>query len=150
MPYRLDGPVQDAVLRDERLSDSSLQCAHCGTRYPVTEDSIPIMWTRELRDSLVAGPARGGSLAANVSTYDRVSDDYAAHTCEVQEARRRLRTAVKLLTGDATITASRAADLIKRLLGPLEGELSGVLKQGYETAVRLRPKSPKKSRDAPI
>lgn len=54
--------------------------------------------------------------------------------------------AIKLLTGDAAITASRAADLIKRLLGPIEDELSGLLKEGYEIAIRLRPKSPKKKR----
>jgi hypothetical protein len=39
------------------------------------------------------------------------------------------------------LTASRAADLLKRLLGPLEYELEGDLRAAYDIAVRLRPKS---------
>lgn len=49
--------------------------------------------------------------------------------------------ALRLLTGDSDLTASKAADLCKRLLGPLEDELEGDLLAAYETAVRLRPKS---------
>lgn len=49
--------------------------------------------------------------------------------------------AVRLITGDATLTASKAADVIKRLLGPLEDELDGDLAEAYEIALRLRPKS---------
>lgn len=49
--------------------------------------------------------------------------------------------AAKLITGDATLTASKAADIIKRLLGPLEHELKGDLREAYDTAIRLRPKS---------
>jgi len=51
--------------------------------------------------------------------------------------------AIKLITGDSTITASKAADLIKRLLGPLEAELEGDLREAYDTALRLRPRAPK-------
>lgn len=49
--------------------------------------------------------------------------------------------AVKLITGDSRITASKAADLIKRLLGPIKDELDGNLREAYEVAIRLRPKS---------
>lgn len=54
--------------------------------------------------------------------------------------------AAKLATGDAKLTASRAADLFKRLLGPLEDELEGDLRQAYNIAVRLRPRSASPSR----
>jgi transcriptional regulator with AAA-type ATPase domain len=50
--------------------------------------------------------------------------------------------AVKLITGDSHITASKAADLIKRLLGPIEDELDSNLREAYNVALRLRPKSP--------
>lgn len=53
--------------------------------------------------------------------------------------------AVKLITGDATLTASRAADIVKRLLGPLEEELTDNLREAYDTALRLRPKSSRNS-----
>ncbi len=51
--------------------------------------------------------------------------------------------AIKLLSGDSTITASKAADVIKRLLGPLEEELEGDLREALAIAIRLRPRSPK-------
>ena len=40
------------------------------------------------------------------------------------------------------MTASKAADVVKRLLGPLADELNGVLLEAYNAAVRLRPKTP--------
>jgi len=49
--------------------------------------------------------------------------------------------AAKLATGDPTLTAAKAADLFKRLLGPLEHELEGDLKEAFQNSVRLRPKS---------
>ncbi len=48
--------------------------------------------------------------------------------------------AMKLLAGDARLTASKAADMLKRLLGPLEEELEGDLKEALEIAMRLRPR----------
>lgn len=48
----------------------------------------------------------------------------------------------KLLSGDGKLTASKAADLFKKILGPTEEELEGILADAYETAIRLRPKNP--------
>jgi len=55
--------------------------------------------------------------------------------------------AIKLITGDKSITASKAADIIKRLFAlhpEVEKliEIDPVLKQAYETALRLRPRQP--------
>jgi DNA-binding NtrC family response regulator len=49
--------------------------------------------------------------------------------------------AIKLITGDSTITASKAADIIKRLLGPIEADLEGDLREAYDIALRLRPRT---------
>jgi len=62
-------------------------------------------------------------------------------TPEKPEGIIQIHPAVKLLTGDSALSASQAADLLKRLLGALEDELEGDLRAAYETAVRLRPKS---------
>lgn len=51
--------------------------------------------------------------------------------------------ALKLITGDTSLTASKAADFIKRLLGSLEHELEGDLQEALAIAVRLRPRSSK-------
>lgn len=56
--------------------------------------------------------------------------------------------ALKLLTGNSKLTATKAADALKRLLGPISDSLQGDLKEAYETAIRLRPKAGKSS--API
>jgi hypothetical protein len=42
------------------------------------------------------------------------------------------------------MSASQAADLIKRLLAPLLDELEGELLEAYRIAVRLRPKAARK------
>jgi DNA-binding NtrC family response regulator len=63
------------------------------------------------------------------------------HTPDNPEGIIQIHPAVKLITGDPSLTASKAADLLKRLLGPLENELEGDLRAAYEIAVRLRPKS---------
>lgn len=62
-------------------------------------------------------------------------------TPEHPEGQIQIHPAVKLLTGDSKLTASQAADVIKRLLRPLNDELAGDLLEAYETALRLRPKS---------
>lgn len=51
--------------------------------------------------------------------------------------------AAKLATGGSSLTASKAADLFKRLLGPLTDELDGDLREAYQIALGLRPKSGK-------
>jgi two-component system response regulator GlrR len=53
--------------------------------------------------------------------------------------------AIKLITGDRTITASKAADVIKRILNicpEIEESLMAdpLLKEAYETSLRLRPR----------
>lgn len=54
--------------------------------------------------------------------------------------RLQIHPAIKLITGDPSISASKAADLVKRLLSPIEGELEGDLREAYQIALRLRPK----------
>jgi len=51
--------------------------------------------------------------------------------------------AAKLATGDPNLTAAKAADLFKRLLGPMKDELEGDLHEAYQVSIRLRPKTPK-------
>jgi hypothetical protein len=46
---------------------------------------------------------------------------------------------VKLITGDTNQTASKAADVIKRLLRPLEQELDGDLREGRWRSKVNRP-----------
>ena len=57
--------------------------------------------------------------------------------------------AVKLLTGDGKLTATKAADLVKKTLKPLQLELDGDLAEAFKTAERLRPRSgPQRSDDS--
>jgi len=59
--------------------------------------------------------------------------------------------AMRLITGDGELSASQAADLIKRIVRLFpEGDITfvedPVLKEAYETAVRLRPRQSKKKK----
>lgn len=56
--------------------------------------------------------------------------------------------ALKLLTGNPKLTATKAADALKRLLGPISDTLQGDLKEAYAIAIRLRPKGAKSEEDA--
>jgi DNA-binding NtrC family response regulator len=63
-------------------------------------------------------------------------------TPENPEGSVQIHPATKLLTGDTSLTASKAADLVKRLLKPRADELHGLLAEAYAISVRLRPKNP--------
>lgn len=65
---------------------------------------------------------------------------------EVPEGLIQIHPAVKLMKGDSDITATKAADVIKRILGPLEDCVDGDLKEALRIALRLRPKSAKTRR----
>jgi DNA-binding NtrC family response regulator len=54
-----------------------------------------------------------------------------------------IQPAAKLATGNDSLSASKAADLFKRLLGPLEYELQGELQEVLAIAIRLRPRTGK-------
>ena len=64
-------------------------------------------------------------------------------TPEAPEGQIQIHPAVKMITGDSSLTATKAADVVKRLLNPLAAELTGDLAEAYITAVRLRPKGGK-------
>lgn len=69
-------------------------------------------------------------------------------TSEFPDGLIQIHPAVKLITGDATLPATQAADVIKRLLVPLEDELNGDLREALTIALRLRPRSTKNSNKA--
>jgi len=71
-------------------------------------------------------------LAALNATKRRTPDNPSGHL--------QIHPALKLLTGNSKLTATQAADALKRLLGPLADILDGDLKTAYETALRLRPR----------
>lgn len=65
------------------------------------------------------------------------------------EGELKIHPAVKLLTGDSGITASKAADLVKRVFSSMPATVRSeslkdpILKAAHDTAVRLRPKGSK-------
>ena len=70
-------------------------------------------------------------------------------TPDTPEGVLQIHPAVKLAIGDRRITATRAADLLKRLLAPLADELRGDLALAWSTALRLRPKGSKQNSGGP-
>lgn len=77
-------------------------------------------------------------LGAAIEATKRRTPDHPDGLIQIQPAAR-------LATGDTTLTASKAADLFKRTLGPIADELEGDLLLAYRTALRLRPKAPPRS-----
>jgi DNA-binding NtrC family response regulator len=62
-------------------------------------------------------------------------------TASVPQGEIQIHPAVKLITGNQQITATKAADLVKKILKPLKGELEGDLLEAFTIAERLRPRS---------
>ncbi len=67
--------------------DSDLICGGCNSRFPVTDDGIPILWTSQIKE-LLRKDKKGFheqqessevALSSNIRSYDRISDDYAVH-----------------------------------------------------------------------
>jgi DNA-binding NtrC family response regulator len=109
------------------------------------------------QDQVVFDETEIGRWSGRLSDLERSNDRVLARyllaalkatkrrTPEQPEGILQIHPAVKLMTGDQTITASKAADIIKRLLRPLENELGGDLRDAFDTAIRLRPRSAKAS-----
>jgi hypothetical protein len=62
------------------------------------------------------------------------------HTVDQPSGVIQIHPALKLMTGDKSLTPKKAYDLIKQILAPLEPELAGVLKDAYDKAVSNRGK----------
>jgi transcriptional regulator with AAA-type ATPase domain len=64
----------------------------------------------------------------------------ALDAIKVTQGQIQILPAMKLVTGDTSLTSLEAYDIIKRLLAPMEEELTGDLKDVYEKAVEKRGK----------
>jgi hypothetical protein len=61
-------------------------------------------------------------------------------TAKPVEGKVQIHPAIKMALGDAGVSASKAADIIKSLLKGVEPVSDAVLKEAYEIALRLRPR----------
>ncbi|MEI6915177.1 MAG: sigma 54-interacting transcriptional regulator [Armatimonadota bacterium] len=119
--------------RDATLSlDEGIERMAC-IRFPVDEVAHWSGGLERLQQAHQDLLARGLEAALRVTLK---------RTPEQPEGVVQIHPAAKLLTGDTHLTASKAADLVKRLLGPDALQLDGLLAQAYATAVRLRPTNP--------
>ena len=90
----------------------ALACSICNSRYPITEDGIPILWTREIKEILsvenAIGQKRygcngvGKALYSNISSYDRISDDYSENWRRDDTLAKRIRAGASQLVGQKT------------------------------------------------
>ncbi|MBN1910101.1 MAG: class I SAM-dependent methyltransferase [Pirellulales bacterium] len=99
--------------RGDRFEDCAMRasfggqmivCQSCHACYPVSTDGIPVMWTSALRKYIDTEDEAASALAANIATYDRISDDYTSHRGGTQEHSRRLSHAVDRLVGIRAVT----------------------------------------------
>lgn len=116
-------PVPGVDLADEHLS-----CAACGADFPVTRDGIPILWDRELEASM-RGERGWAPLSANLSVYEKVSDDYSQYTHRAEPVMGRIREAARqLLREPVSRTGETAASPVHLDFGCGPGHVLGWLK----------------------
>lgn len=81
------------------LHHTYLFCKNCGTQYPFSEDSIPLIFPGAT--NTIYGyehiDAIQSNLNRNISMYDRFSDDYNVHTRKSDLIKERVQNAVKVL-----------------------------------------------------
>ncbi len=77
----------------EPLHEMCLACSGCSTVYPVSADGIPLIWTEALQRCFQSSDT-DSPLSANMSVYDDVSDDYAAHWRQDTRNSGRMKSAV--------------------------------------------------------
>lgn len=118
----------------ERMDLSTLILAQHATTFPQSEVDAWSGRFKELQDAQNKVCAR--YLQAALQATRRRTPSHPSGQVQIHPA-------MKLLTGDTGLSASRAADMIKRMLGPIELELEGDLKEALTIAIRLRPRGAK-------
>ncbi len=87
-------------------SSIKLSCSKCRSDYPVTHDGIPIMWTSFIKKILLkdsgdlsnSGETAGfRALSANISSYERISDDYSKNWRNDEELVNRIKNGARIL-----------------------------------------------------
>ena len=81
------------------LDSSCLMCKACKDMYPITDDYIPIMWTEAIRDYFISGDENMSTAAANISTYDNISNYYALYSRQSLLLKERMIYASKNILG---------------------------------------------------
>lgn len=77
-----------------------LVCKKCNTIYPITDDNIPIMWTAQIKNILRGGDktiAANDALNANISHYNRISDNYSVNFRRDTTLEKKIRTGANRL-----------------------------------------------------
>jgi ubiquinone/menaquinone biosynthesis C-methylase UbiE/uncharacterized protein YbaR (Trm112 family) len=116
--------TDDTVLNSHKLHTENIVCESCGEKFPITEDFIPIMWSKSLKAYLMDMANFNTNIGANVKVYDKISDDYLKHTRINNVDSVRLQNAVK------SILPSNRSYSIKHLdLGCGPGQVLNWLKE---------------------
>lgn len=73
------------LLQESQPVSGALGCASCGTRYPITHDGIPVLWSDALQGSFVSlsrnavdrhAPSESDVKAANIRVYEDIIAEY--------------------------------------------------------------------------
>jgi ubiquinone/menaquinone biosynthesis C-methylase UbiE/uncharacterized protein YbaR (Trm112 family) len=87
---------------DITLWEKEALCTQCNSRYPITDDFIPIMWTSPIEQYLrnqSQKDSASDTLVANMVVYDSISDDYNEHSRRDSILEKRLVNSAKRLLG---------------------------------------------------
>lgn len=84
----------------------ALHCNQCDTHYPITDDGIPILWTSQIKEVYLKKEeydikknvlGKHAALYSNITSYERISDDYAISWRKEESLGRRIKVgAVRL------------------------------------------------------
>lgn len=128
--------------------EAAARAAAAGTDINALAESLDGITFDELTPTQLAGMWRRlqGACAGLLVRYLRAALNATRQAVpDNPEGRVRIHPAVKLMTGDAGLPATKAADIIKQILSVSDEAAASlleepVLKEAHETALRLRPR----------
>ena len=89
------------------LSRITIRCEQCDEPYPMTEDLIPIIWSKSLKQVFLDINKDPGddsttvsNMSANMTIYDKNSENYSKHARQKDTLSRRVKKSVEILFPD--------------------------------------------------
>lgn len=76
-------------------ADRHLVCASCTEAFPITADSIPILWSEALKEQFQHPLDPDSAIGANIQVYNAISDEYQSYTRRLPENALRIQDGVR-------------------------------------------------------
>lgn len=119
-------------------------CESCKAQYPITQDLIPLMWDKEVKEFYDQGDTlidhANSTVAANIAIYENITDNYQLYTRNNANVAKRIQTAAKRILDrifDSNMMKAESSDVFHLDFGCGPGNVLGWLRGFQATQIGL-------------